>query len=128
MEIENKYAGIALAAFDTFDFINGTKTGGIEAPRVLEEIRIDIEGNGIVNATVSYTYQATCGLSDVRYHDTRAGEFFEDHYIISKDSITLNGDEDIFDLKGWERDRDIMDRARKFYDKFGFKYPVLMAA
>lgn len=126
--MDNRFANIALAAFDALDWIIGTMTGGIEAPRILDSIEVNEITDDHAIIKVSYTHPATCGLSDCRYHDSRAGKYFEHCYVIKDNTITLNGDEDIFSIKGWEKDQDIMGMVHCFYDKFGLKYPEKLAA
>ena len=69
---------IALNAFYTQDTITGTETGGIEPPRIIKGVRC-LDGQAV---DIEYTYPATCGLSDCRYHDTRAGKIFKESFLI----------------------------------------------
>ena len=68
---------IATAAFALEDYITGYRTGGVEAPRIILSVR---EHSGVVD--IEYTYPETCGLSDCRYHDTRAGKVYTASYMM----------------------------------------------
>ena len=70
-------AKIATAAFDLEDYITGSRTGGVEAPRIILSVK---EHSNVVD--IEYTYPETCGLSDCRYHDTRAGKIYTTSYMM----------------------------------------------
>ena len=67
---------IAIEAFSTEDMLTGSRSGGIEAPRIIRSVSGDS-----VCVDIHYTYPETCGLSDVRYHNTEAGKDFTASYI-----------------------------------------------
>ena len=112
----SKITQIALDAFRTKDWITGTITGGIEAPRKIISFRDDEN-----TVEINYTYPETSGLSDCRYHDTRAGQVFTDTYVFNGDKITCNGSSDIFGIaptEAWKVEREEQEMADNFYKKW----------
>ncbi len=105
---------IALDAFNQRDYINGTMSGGIEAPRVILGIRTPSEGT----VKIDYTYQETCGLSDCRYTDKRAGKVYTETYAVSGNRVTRDGNPDLFGIKNWG-DPDLDKIEREFYERWG---------
>jgi len=108
-----KAVDVAKDAFETADYITGVLTGGVEAPRKLLKARVSKEG-----VEIDYTYPETCGLSDARYHDTRAGKTFTDVFSYVGGKLAVNGNTDIFGINGWN-DPDINKMASDFYARNG---------
>ena len=103
-------------AFDLQDFITGTKTGGIEAPRIL----VDIKQLDDTAVSVSWRNPATCGLSDCRYHNLDTG-IHTDVFRLEGKTLAVNGKTDVFGLAGWENDKDIISPVREFILKHGLE-------
>ncbi len=109
---------MAKDAFVQQDWVNGALSGGIEAPRVLLDAREMEDGS----VELDYTYQPTCGLSDCRYHDTRAEKKYTDKFQIKENTLYLNGDSDIFKIRNW-KDTEIHKITTKFYRRWKLKVP-----
>ena len=55
---------VAVECFTLIDWIVGTFTGGVEAPRILLSVDEPIENE----VHITWKHPETCGLSDCRYH------------------------------------------------------------
>ena len=78
---------IAEDAFELQNWITGTETGGVEAPRQI--INIDQLQDGSV--AIIWQNPATCGLSDCRYHNTDTVPHVSLYKVI-KNRLYVNGD------------------------------------
>ena len=118
IEIERKsdLKEIAKRAFDLYDWMVGSKTGGIEAPRDI--IAVEDAEDGSVK--IRWKHPATCGLSDVRYHYIDTGAH-EDTFLVVDDVLEVNGKSgDIFELEGWDFP-ELKSAVAKFYEKYGLR-------
>ena len=115
--MDTNYEQVARDIFDIIDYINGSLSGGIEAPRRVLDVTADENAVSIL-----YTYSPICGLSDCVYHDTRAGKNYTDTFEFSENKILLNGEENIFAkaAQGFED----TDYVKEAIDGFYAKYPV----
>ena len=73
-----------LQAFELRDYIRGDMSGGIEAPRIINSMTVK---DDVVD--IKWTYPATCGYSDVRYHYIDAGKEFHEIYLIRNKKIFI---------------------------------------
>lgn len=81
-----KLAEIAQRAFDTCDQLIGELTGGIEAPRIITGTECNDDGS----VTIRWRNPETCGLSDVRYHNTDISEH-EDVFMLNGGELMIKG-------------------------------------
>ncbi len=98
--------------FETTDWITGTLTGGIEAPRIILNIKEDGDTISIV-----YTHPELSGYPDCRYHDTRAGKTDTVDYKFDGYKVFANGKLDIFSAEQFKYDADITNIINGFYAK-----------
>lgn len=103
---------LSIDVFEMVDDINGTLSGGVEAPRVL--IGVTRENGGV---KIKYTYQPFCGLSDCRYRDNRAGQIFEDILSVVNNRLLINGGE--FCFGDIHQDPDVEEIIKRVETKYG---------
>ncbi len=108
---ESSFEEMAIEAFELIDYIAGTETGGIEAPRIL--ISAEEREDGAV--AIKWQNPETCGLSDVRYHNTDLS-VHEDVYSYNGRNILVNGNNPFDDI--W------FDECRKMVDAFYLKWQM----
>ncbi len=112
---------IAMRAFEIQDYIRGTESGGIDPIRKITNVTEEAD---IVD--IEYTYPATCGLSDVRYHVTDHGKIFHETYRIDDNRIYRMDDgkwnPKIFRIF-WEMP-EITAKIEDFYRIYGLKKPA----
>ena len=102
---------IAIDAFDLIDWITGTITGGIEAPR----IRMDVEEQDENTVVVTWRNPKTCGLSDCRYHNTDLKPH-KDVFRLINNKLEYNGKtDDIFGVTDWS---ECQQRVDDFYTRW----------
>ena len=103
---------MAIDAFDLMDWITGTITGGIEAPRIM----INVEGQDENTVVITWRNPETCGLSDCRYHNTDIKPH-KDVFRIMDKRLEYNGKtDDIFDIADWPECQQKID---EFYARWG---------
>ena len=78
---------IAVGAFELREYIDGTESGGIGPAKIITNVTEDED-----MVDIEYTYPATCGLSDVRYHVINHGKIFHETYRISNNKLYLMED------------------------------------
>ena len=77
----------ALEAWNLESFFIGTMSGGIEGIKVLDECRV-VSGSKV---QILYRLPATCGLSDVRYHNPEPEKLHKDTVEFRGSKLLLNG-------------------------------------
>ncbi len=102
---------IALEAFDLQDWLSGTMSGGIDAPRMLVDVVVVNE----TTVDITWRNQETCGLSDCRYHNTDL-KLHTDRFTLNENILTMN-DGEVFPVTSWGNDPDIMDKIEGFTQK-----------
>ena len=109
---------VAKEAFELNDWLMGTKTGGVEAPRIM--ISCEDRGDSVV---IAWRHPETCGLSDCRYHYSDLS-VQEDVFSIDAEHnmLLLNGNNDVFCLDGWP---ELAESISDFLLKWELNYPPI---
>ena len=107
-----KIKDMVVDAFNLQDWLSGTMSGGIDAPRIL----MDVNPVNDFTVSVKWRNQETCGLSDCRYHNTNLQPHI-DTFTLNNNMLSMNGSE-VFHVTGWEDDPDIMTKIEEFSQKY----------
>ena len=95
-------------AFDLQDYLNGTMSGGIEPPRIMQNVYVT--GNDTVE--ISYTLSETAGYADHPYHTIEPHKLRMDEFKFVGDEIWCNGEP--FPGKFYENDSFTSEYAASF--------------
>jgi len=108
LSLDNGFEEAAREAFVLQDWITGTETGGIEAPRIVEKI-VPAE-NGI---DIFWRNPETCGLSDCRYHNVDTSTHV-DTYRIEEHTLMCNGKPFVDEVQAPEYEAKIESLYKKY--------------
>ena len=102
----------AFEAWNLESFFVGTMSGGIEGIKDLDDCRV-ISGSKV---QILYRLPATCGLSDVRYHNPEPDKLCKDVFEFRGRELLFNGKP--FPGSFYEENPWTADDAREFRDSY----------